>query len=161
MRRKAQIRMTETIGIIIIFFVLIVFGLIFYSNYQKTALIKQRNQILEKDAIGLSLEITYLQELSCEQTEQIGTCIDLYKLKALTEISQDNSFYSNLFGSADIYIHDIINNKTYELYNSRLTNFTKRTRVRTPILLRNVTVLTGVVTTTRDYFGVLYIDAYN
>ena len=158
--------MTETIGILIIFFVLVVFGLIFYSNYQKSSLVKQKEQILEKDAIGLSLRITYLQELACEQTggreEEAGTCIDLYKMFALKQIAQHESFYQNLFGTSDIYFKDLMNNKTHELYNGGLTNFTKRTRVRTPLLLRNVTVPSSSGDTSiKDYFGVLYVDAYS
>ena len=162
--------MTETIGILIIFFIIVVFGLIFYSNFQKSSLLKQKEQILERDAISLSLRITYLQELRCEQTggleEETGTCIDLYKIQAITELidsSQDNEYYTNLFGTADIYFKDMVNNITYNIYNSTLEDFTKRTRVRTPILLRNVTRLdsTNTITTTRDYFGVLYVDAYN
>ena len=159
--------MTETVGIIIIFFVIIVFGLIFYSNYQKTALTRQREELLEKDAIALSLKATYLQEIRCEQTgppeEETGTCVDLYKLNALKEIASDELYYSNLLGTADIYFIDLINNKTYPVYNGSISDFTKMTRVRTPILLRNVTVLdsTGKFTETEDYFGVLYVDYYS
>jgi len=147
--------MTETIGILIIFFVLIVFGLIFYSNFQKTAFNKQKEAFLEKDAIGISLKTTYLPELSCEQTggkeEVVGSCIDMHKLKELKSII-NNDYYTNLFGSSEIYFKDILKNKTYSLYNASTNR--GRTRVTTPILLRNVTE-------NKDHFGVLYVDVYN
>ena len=151
--------MTETIAILVIFFILIVFGLGFYSRYQNSALLIQREQIFEKDAISLSLRITYLPELRCEQKEEsTGTCVDLYKLDALDSLMKSGNadfmaFYSNLLGRSNIYFENLITGKTYDVYNSTPLNFTKRTRVRTPILLRE---------TTRkiDYFGVLYVDYY-
>lgn len=156
MRKKAQIKMTETISILVIFFILLLFGLVFYAQFQKSALLKQKQQSIEKQAISLSLRVNYLQELRCEETVKTGTCIDLQKIKALKKIintEQDNGFYSNLFASADIYFEDLINNINYNIYNSSFANFTKRTRVRTPVLLRDVIA-------DKDYFGVLYVDLY-
>lgn len=154
MKRKSQIKMTETIGIIIIFFVIVLFALIFYSQYQKSALTKQKQEILAKDVISLSLRTAYLQEIRCEQTTETGTCIDLYKLDALKQVIQENeTFYSNLFGTANIYFKDIINKITYDIYNNTLPDFTKKTRITTPILLRDVTK-------DKNYFGVLYVDYY-
>lgn len=155
--------MTETIAILVIFFILIVTGLGFYSRYQRFALISQKEQILEKDAVSLSLRITYLAELRCEQTggyeEEIGTCVDLYKLEAVQDLMKSGNtdfrtFYSNLFGTSNIYFRNLIGNVTYDVYNASQINFTKKTAVRTPILLRNPV-------TRADLFGVLYVDYYS
>ena len=95
-----------------------------------------------------------MQEISCEQTEETGTCIDLFKLNALTQIMQeDEIFYSNLFGTSNIYLKDMINGITYDVYNNTLPDYS-RTRISTPILLRDVTK-------DKDYFGVLYVDYYS
>ena len=156
--------MTETISILIIFFVLVMFGLMFYSQYQKSALIKQNQEMLERQAIGISLRITYLPELTCEQTqEQTGACIDLYKLNSLKKIiksGDDNNFYSSIFRNSHIYFKNIITGDTIDVYNKTLPDFVKQTRIRTPLLLRNITTIHGANIIKQDYFGVLYVDSY-
>jgi hypothetical protein len=35
---RAQVKMTETIGVLVVFFVLVLMGFIFYAQYQKSAI---------------------------------------------------------------------------------------------------------------------------
>ena len=158
--KKSQVKMTETVGILVIFFILILFGLIFYSNYQKTALLKEKDKILEKDAVTISLKASYFPEFACEQTLNIksGTCIDVFKLTGFNQLIDENqtmkNYYSSIFLTSDIYLVDLIENKTYSVYNNTKEEFTKKTVIRTPIILRNSY-------SSEESFGVLHVDYYN
>jgi len=157
--------MTETISILVIFFVLMLFGFMFYSNFQKRALLTEQQELIAKRAVVNSLKTTFLNEFRCEQTEPSGTCIDLVKFgifKNNLELDDElEAYYSNVFSTSRIYIVDIIKNTTINLYDNPRINYTKLTSVQTPVLLRNVTYMLNNERVTWDSFGVLHVDYYH
>lgn len=106
--KKAQIRMAETIGVLFIFFILVIFGIIFYYQFQKVALKEKQEEFLANRAIITSLKTVYLPELTCTkgEAEAEGNCFDLFKLRDSSSMFQGhlNDYYYHLFGYANISI---------------------------------------------------------
>ena len=157
--------MTETIAILVVFFILLLFGLVFYGQYQKSSLAKQEERFFEGRAVTSSLKTNFMQETRCEG-EPTGTCIDLYKFDILKDkIAEDPDyarFYSNLFYGMKVSIENLISGyfDGAVLYESPV-NWTRKTVVQTPIILRDVTAIAGDGTyIKRDYFGVLNVEVY-
>lgn len=160
--KKSQIKMTETIGILVIFFILLLFGLVFYAQYQKSSILKQEARFLEKRAVASSLKTIFLQEIRCEESETTGTCIDLYKFDILAgKIENDanyTTYYSNVFYGMNISVRNLVSPEEIILYESPIT-WTRKTNVQTPIILRKTEIQDGRFKT-KDYFGVLNVDVY-
>jgi hypothetical protein len=109
--KKAQIRMSETIAVIFIFFVLIAFGLIFYFKYSETTLDKQNEELFAQRAIDTTTKTLFLPELSCTsgESEIEIFCIDLMKLRAAPDVLKRNlaDYYFEIFSFANITVHQI------------------------------------------------------
>ncbi len=158
--------MTETIAILVVFFILLLFGLVFYGQYQKSSLAKQEERFFEGRAVVSSLKTNFMQEIRCED-EPTGTCIDLYKFDILRNKIADpgsdySRFYSDLFYGMKVSIENLISDyfDGAVLYESPV-NWTRKTVVQTPIILRDVTAVAGDSTyIKKDYFGVLNVEVY-
>ncbi len=110
--KKAQIKMMETIFVLLVFFMLLGFGFIFYANYQNRQFEQSRKELLAKDAVDSALRILMLPELQCSRRNAITpNCIDKYKLEALKEmITADGSVrdnYFSIFGYGSITVEYI------------------------------------------------------
>ena len=156
--------MTETIGVLVVFFILILFGFIFYAQYQKGAIKEQQKAVIAKRAVAVSLKTFYLPELRCTKGFDVGipACIDLKKLEILEDqIDNNYNFYSALFGKSDIYVDIIIDQERIELYNATPSGPVDKISIKFPISIYDVTTpgtygeLIGVTK-----FGVLNVDIY-
>ena len=143
MGKKSQIKMVETISILIIFFVLLLFGFMFYSQFQKRSLLIQQQEFVAKSAVVNSLKTVYLNEFRCEHTEQSGRCIDLVKFRnfhdKLAASDELAAYYSDLFSTSHVYYVDVLTGRNETLYDSSVANYSKIS-VQTPILLSDVTI---------------------
>ena len=113
--------MTETIAVLFIFFVLLLFGMIFYYRYQSTAIQEKKEELLAERAMGTTLRVLFLPELMCTQftAEPIDNCIDGLKLQQLEPdrgnggeiagVIQSNieDYYFELFSYATITIYEV------------------------------------------------------
>jgi len=149
---KAQIKVTETTAILIIFFILLIFGLVFYSHFQKQRSIKAfKDDILEKQTVINAIKVAFLPELACPN-EPIGTCIDVQKMESLKTIleNKQNLLYYG-FNKLIIKLENKINGKSTTLvkYNG---NFTKKSTFSIPVLAK---------TQTGKYFAILSITQYD
>ncbi len=137
--KHAQIQMMETVAILIIFFVLVVIGFMFYmktSSYgqaQKTA----KNQELE--SIRVSQTISFLPELQCASKNIVkDNCFDKYKLNAFTNLPNKYQIYYPFFYYSDITVKEIYpGNQTWNIYNKTRNETFYITSI--PILLYNAT----------------------
>lgn len=119
--KKAQIKMMETIAILIVFFILLTVVGIFYATFQKESIRKTVSQVVDKETVQLALKLSSLPELRCSKNNiQEDNCIDSYKLSALKEIVDENKEYYNLiFGKSYISLEEVYpGNATYELYGT-------------------------------------------
>jgi hypothetical protein len=97
---KAQIKMFETIGVLIVFFVMLSGGTVFYFNLQESAVEKELAQQARLRGLQVAQRALYLPELECSYAgvpEQ--NCIDKHKLQAFSRIlEQDSRLQESLFG---------------------------------------------------------------
>ncbi len=121
--KKAQIRMTETIAVLFIFFILVVLGIVFYYRYQQVSLKEQQEELLAARAMDTTLRVLFLPELLCTKgnAEPEDNCFDVLKLK---NADFSSSYYFNLFSYANITVYKIYpgeEEKAYYLYDKQPT----------------------------------------
>lgn len=109
--KKGQIRMTETIAVLFIFFVLILFGIIFYYNYQKSVAKERQQELLGQRAIETTVKTIFLPELICSKgdAEPEDNCFDLSKLRPARDVLSNHltDYYFGLFGYSTITINQL------------------------------------------------------
>ena len=166
--QKAQIKMTETIGVLVVFFILILFGFIFYAQYQKSAIREHQQEATVKRAVATSLKAFYLPEIRCTRGFDVAftACIDIDKAEIFSATIEENfNFYSNIFGKADIYIiRDVLSSadSRIQIYNGAPEEFSKKIPIRFPISVYDA----KLVGTCGDLpgicrFGILGVDIYD
>jgi len=158
--KKAQIKMFETIAILIIFFILLMFGFMFYSRVQKSSYESEIEKSVVLQAVEVSQVISLLPELQCSKGRNIpeSQCIDQLKLSAATEvINQNRQDYFDLFSYSNIYIEKIYpldsGENTFILYDFPKNQDNGKISTQFPISLKNPI-------TNKYYFAVLYVDIY-
>ncbi len=108
--KKGQIRMTETIAVIFIFFILLVFAIIFYGRYQKVAFQEKQELDFANKAIEITTKVLFLPELTCSkgEAEKEDYCFDMLKLRYLKGLSEANlDYYFDLFSYSQIFVYEI------------------------------------------------------
>ena len=108
--KKAQMKMMETIAIIFIFFVLVLFGIIFFYQYSKVSINERNEQFFAERAMRTTLKVLFMPELICTDHGRIEqNCFDVMKLKSAEPIIRENleNYYFNLFSYADITIYQL------------------------------------------------------
>jgi len=107
--KKSQIQMGESIAIIFIFFVLLIFGFVFYMNVMRSSAKVEIEENIQLKAIGIAQKASFLPELQCsEENVRTENCIDLLKLEAAYDmIKSNNIYYYDIFESSKIYIDNI------------------------------------------------------
>ncbi len=102
--------MTETVAVIFIFFVLVVFGLIFYSKFRDNAIIQKQEELEQARLIDTTLKTIYLPELICSRGEAVadGNCVDLMKAKHFNTLTKEKSdYYFSIFGFSKVVLHQV------------------------------------------------------
>jgi hypothetical protein len=150
-QKKAQIQMMETMAILLIFFVLVVMGFVFFMKITSVTQGSKVTKDQELQSIRVSQAISFLPELQCSTKNIIDeNCFDKYKLDSFESL--DDEFYYPFF-----YFSKITVNETYPgddgwvLYDRYLNGTSYKTTI--PILLRNVTAST-------DSFGLLIVEYF-
>jgi len=119
--KGGQAHMMETIGALFIFFILIVFAMMFYYNYQEVSLQEKSRELVASRAMHTTLISLFLPELQCSRgnSEAEDNCIDLMKLRSLNKTfnKYSNEYYFNMFGYSNIYVQMVHpGNKTWTIY---------------------------------------------
>ena len=121
--RKGQIRMSETIAIIFIFFVLILFFLIFYYKYQGIAIQQKNEQFLADQAIAITLKTLNLPELVCSKgdAEPEDNCFDLMKMEHAEKVFSNhlNDYYFEIFSYSRITVSEVFGDGSWILYDKQ------------------------------------------
>ena len=109
LNRKSQLKIGETIAILIVFFMLLVLGIFFYIGVQQATSQKTFERESDISAIEVVQRASTLPELQCSSGNDIeDNCIDIYKLAFLNQsISNDPSsqeHYAGLFGLSKIEV---------------------------------------------------------
>jgi len=154
--KKAQVRMTETIAILFIFFLLVLFGLIFYSRIQNASLERAMEEDTNIRSIQTAQKVSYFSEIQCTTEAQLPSgCIDILKLESFQEIVQQNQlYYRSVFGNSKVYVDQIFpENRTWEIYDLRKPEDRGEYRIPVPVALHDP--IEDIIS-----FGVLHINVY-
>ena len=161
-KRKGQIRMTETIAVLFIFFVLILFGMIFYVKFQTAAAKQRQEEALANKAMDIALQALYLPELQCTNGpyEREDNCFDILKFNGSKQVflQERDKYYFDLFSYSRVVVEQIHpTNVSWVLYDKPKANFTLKERTYFVIALRNQTRVTDV----SPYgFGYLMVEVF-
>ena len=138
--------MSETIAVLFIFFVLIIFGIIFYYNYQKVAIAEKQEELLGARAMDTTLRSLFLPELQCtvQDAEPEENCIDLMKLRHADAVFQEymSEYYFEIFSYAKISIVQVFpveenEETTYVLYDKPKPEYTRKEPTYFVVALRD------------------------
>ena len=105
--KKGQGHMTETVAVLFIFFVLVLFGMIFYFKYAQGEFEKEKGEQLGRRAIEASLQTLFLPEVLCTdgENEPKDNCIDMVKLQHASDMIKENEdYYFDLFSYGKISV---------------------------------------------------------
>lgn len=110
---KAQIQMIETILVLFIFLIILVFGIYLYYEYSFVNIQETAFKLSESQANAMLSSITSLPELSCINQKN---CIDIIKLTNFKQIyTQNRAYYLGLFKNKKITIQQIYPETTQNL----------------------------------------------
>lgn len=122
--------MSETIAVLFIFFVLVLFGIIFYYKYQQVSIVEKQNELLGARAIETTLKTLFLPELICSkgEAESEDNCFDMLKLRSINETFKRHleDYYFDIFSYSKIYVQEVYpGNSTYVLYDKEKPGYTR------------------------------------
>ena len=109
-RRKGQLKTGETIIVMIIFFILLAMGMVFYAKIQKYTSTQKKEEVQSLDAIALEQRIRHMSEIACSiDGTLVADCYDLEKIKALQQVILDYPLYygSIIFQNSKINITSV------------------------------------------------------
>ena len=115
--KKGQLKMFESMGVMIVFFFLLAFGMNFYFYVQESSLQKDMYKFSQMRAVQIAVTAQFMPELDCSYAGDITQkCIDEEKAKAISTITSDQNSklkerLKTVFGYADINI-SIMNKET-------------------------------------------------
>lgn len=141
---KAQLKMFETIGVLVVFFILLFAGIAFYFTAQTSAVQKEKREAQNQYAYQLSLRALNLPELDCSfLVTKRDNCVDSYKLSIFSKLlAQDadgdetRRLYFPEFGYSTITIKPIYPSGAARiLYNNVLPEFSDNLTNKNPILI--------------------------
>lgn len=175
--------MTETIGVLVIFFFLLMLGFRFYTNFQVASIEEKNQEIAAQRAVQIALTTSSLPEVQCSvgtefEAVEKTDCLDLLKVKAFEKLasnSEHNLYYYDILSSSNIIVDVIYPDKTslstnfYDkygmveedwpitLYSNIPKKYSSKIRTDFPVLLMDT--ITDVPNT-KFYFGILTVEVY-
>jgi hypothetical protein len=152
---RGQLKMGETIVVLIIFFFLLVFGLVFYASVSKGSSREEGEKRTAMEAVQITQRVESLPELQCTSSGNTDyDCIDLYKMEALSRTASEHpGIYGKLMPNTRIRASQAFPEvKEWVVYNNTLSN-------SSGILFSIPTTFYDSVADTFS-FGLLIIEVY-
>ena len=142
--KKSQMKIGETILVLMIFFILITLGAVFYVKIESYSSISDRQQKLDQHTIKIAQQIKQMPELVCTQSaiEQFD-CIDFLKLQEFSNLNNLNSpaftqIYQQKFLNVKAsIIQTFPSSQSFQLFDNLLTNTKSTNKLFLPITLHN------------------------
>jgi hypothetical protein len=158
--KKAQIKLFESIAILVIFIILVAIGIRFYSSAQINSLREAQTRFSRLDSVKTSIIISNMPEISCSFEGITDTsCTDLYKVKAWVELNADTTdlsfkdFYYRQLGASLIVVHELYpEDIPYIIYNQS-TQQTSSDYLMIPTVIHRPS-------NKNNHFGILAIRTY-
>ena len=156
--RKSQIQMFETMAVLIVFFVLLGIGFIFYTKVVKSNIESGTEEISQSKSVAIAQRVMFLPEVQCsEDNVARENCIDTKKLDAAISIINNPAnqlYYYDLFEFSEIKIDEIYpGSQHWDLYSRTASDYKNKFQTRVP-----VTLFDPVTKTSK--FGIIGIITY-
>lgn len=137
---KSQIRMFETVAVLVVFFFLLMAGSMFYFSAQKSSIVKEAVRAADQSALQVVLKSLYLPELDCSfMKTPRENCVDMLKVDELSKLLKNDTVrqdYFSEFGFAVINISMIYPRGDYiVVYNNTPSEYKDARVTQSPILM--------------------------
>lgn len=155
---RAQIRVLESVAVLIIFFIILVIGSSIYFGIQKSNLAKEEFAFENKESLNLLVKVQSLPELDCSfASAHTSNCFDLYKLESFSSIVDEEDaklFYYSLFGNVKISVSTLFPERlNFTLYDVPLEDYSS-------MLTKTLPVLVYDPVSSRYYFAISEVVKY-
>ena len=150
----------ETIAILLVFFIIVFIGLVFYSNIIKSKTNENIGRFQELAKIEKAQIASSLPELQCSEDNILkSNCVDIIKLGYAEELMRKNDlFYYDLFGYGKITVEKIFpaDLSTWVIYNKQPSKEFNQSinRIYLPISLFDAIEQ-------NNYFGLMIVEVYS
>ncbi len=106
---RAQLKLGESIVILIIFFFLLMFGMVAYVKWSITEADRRATEAKSLIAVSTVQLVSFLPELQCTvEGNEDYNCVDLYKAKAISGVPDtQKAIYGTMFPRTQIILHKI------------------------------------------------------
>jgi len=158
-KRKAQIQSLETIAVLLVFFMILAFGLIFYANAQRRSLLAEQDMENTHAAIQIAQLISFSPGLQCSNDNIVeDDCFDILKLQGFSnQHAQNQLFFYDIFKYSKISVEEVYpDSHTWDIYINQPPPAQDRgaESIEIPLLLKDASK-------SQYYFGVLHVKVYN
>ncbi len=180
MKKKSQMKMGESIGIIFIFILLVALGIVFWTKIKSATIQEQIGEEQTLQAIQVAQEISFLPEVQCSSENIISdNCFDIMKMEAMIEFltqpplnDEAMEYYSQVFRNSRLFVEVVYPypGRNWTLYDNPLRLNSSKGDANTEaaniefLTYSKITTIVPVAlynSTSRDYyFGKLTVDVY-
>jgi hypothetical protein len=157
--KRGQLKLFETIGVLIVFIILIGFALIFYNTIQQSSFEEENQQLQEARSMKIAEKALLLPDLDCSLRGIIETsCVDELKLIAIEQFTNSTSKttqeYFDIFETSAITISTLYPvEKKFVVYNQSPNATTSQQKFTAPIIIRDPRTETSM-------FGLMEVITY-
>ena len=163
--KKGQMKMMETIGVLLVFFILVGVVLMFFAGTQRASANDARSTLAGSKSVETAQAADYLLEMQCtEENIPVDNCIEIEKAQLLGNMTANDAqlnyeHYYSVFGYATISISQIYPYSAGNIivYNNTLAKSHGNSSFTFPVLLYSSK---KGVSPKRYNFGVLNVMSY-
>ena len=112
---KGQLRITQTLFIVLILLVLVIMGLVTFFQYEKAGIESKAEEYQFNKFQQLIHVIPSMPEFQCSRFGVVEDCIDFTKIRGFASVSED---YVDFFGDKKIVVTEVLwSNMNVTLYD--------------------------------------------
>ncbi len=168
--KKGQIQMTETVAVLFIFFVLLIFGMIFYYKYVGFSLKEEQQAAVERRAAEVVTKTIFLPEIQCTtgNLQQNVYCLDVMKMNVLPTVMSEHleDYYFSIFSFATVTVEELYplseggKGRVWKIYDNPKKDFTTKKQSTFYVVLRD-DVVRGPLGGIDHSFGQVLVEVYS
>ncbi len=168
---KAQIQMTETIAVLFIFFVLLIFGMIFYYKYVGFSLKEEQQAAVERRAAEVVTKTIFMPEIQCTTGNLLQNvyCLDVMKMNVLPTLVSGHveDYYFSIFSFATVTVQELYplskegKGRTWKIYDNPKKDFTFKKQSSFYVVLRDDAVRGQFSGRVKHSFGQVVVEVYS
>lgn len=150
----------ETISVLLIFFVIILIGLVFWVKVSRSNIEIEQQELRQLRSVEIAQRVLFLPELQCSFDNVVTSdCVDLLKLQSTehtVQQSENKLYFFDRLGYSNITIKQIYpdNGLIENLYNNPLESFESKIVTHLPISIYDPR-------DKRHAFGILEVHVYS